>query len=104
MLDMDDQHSVTHICTNIEARDGYHYYHYFMAATHLKFGSTFICCCSQSSESQRQVPDNRRRRIHTRMETFSYNGYINGIIDRPNSYVRITIKHSTGGSVMELRM
>ncbi|KAG2214782.1 hypothetical protein INT45_011563 [Circinella minor] len=96
MLDMDDQHLVTHIRTSIEARDGYHYYHYFMAATHLKFGSTFICCCSQSSESQRQVPDNRRRRIHTRMETFSCNGYINGMIDRPNSYVRITIEHSTG--------
>ena len=95
MLDLDDQHLITRIRASIEARDGYHYYQYFTPATQLKFGSTFFCCCSQSSESQRQVPDDRRRRIQTRMEAFSCNGSINGMIDRPNGYVCITIEHST---------
>ncbi|KAG2221941.1 hypothetical protein INT45_013277 [Circinella minor] len=30
------------------------------------------------------------------METFSCNGYVNGMIDRLNCYVRVTIEHSTG--------
>ena len=90
-----DQHLVIRIHASIEARDVYHYYQYFTPGTQLKFGNTFVCCCSQSSESQRQVPDDRRRRIYTRMEVFSCNGSINGMIDKPNGYVRITIEHST---------
>ena len=96
MLNLDDQHLVTRIRASIEARDGYHYYQYFTTGPQLKFDSTFVCCCSQSSESQRQVPDDRCRRIFTRIETFSCNGSINGMIDRANGYVRITIEHSTG--------
>ena len=96
MLDMDDQQLVTRIRASIEARDGYHYYQYFTPNTQLKFGSTFVCCCSQSSETQRQVPEDRLKRRHTRMETFNCNGTIHGMIDRPNRFVRVTIKHPTG--------
>ena len=96
MLDLDDKRLVIRIPASIEARDGYHYYQYVTPGTQLKSASTFVYCCPQSSESQRQVPYDRCRHIHTWMEAFICSGSINGMVDRPNGYVRITNEHLTG--------
>ncbi|KAI9243340.1 hypothetical protein BDA99DRAFT_530641 [Phascolomyces articulosus] len=96
MAAMDDEQLLTDIRTRVEGRDGYHYYQYFTKDTRLKYGNSFICACSQDYDTQRQVVDDRRKRICTRMDVSLCGGFIKGLIERRFEYVHLTIEHSIG--------
>ncbi|KAI9244989.1 hypothetical protein BDA99DRAFT_543853, partial [Phascolomyces articulosus] len=64
--------------------------------TRIEFGRTFSCHCSQDQDAQRQVTDANRRRLDSRMETFTCGGRIDGMIDKHSSYVHLDIEHSIG--------
>ncbi|KAI9274602.1 hypothetical protein BDA99DRAFT_556013 [Phascolomyces articulosus] len=77
MAAMDDEQLLTDIRIRVEGRDGYHYNQYFTKDTRLKYGNSFICACSQDYDTQRQVVDDRRKRICTRMgASFASHSYI----------------------------
>ena len=96
LIQMDEEHILAHICNAIEARDGYKYYREFTPNPSLKFARSFCCRCSQDYDVQRQVFNDDRQRIHTRMETYLCGGQVTGVIDKRNAYVHVSIEHSTG--------
>ncbi|KAG2218866.1 hypothetical protein INT45_001689 [Circinella minor] len=85
LIQMDEEHILAHICNAIEARDGYKYYREFTPNPSLKFARSFCCRCSQDYDVQRQVFNDDRQRIHSRMETYLCGGQVTGVIDKRNA-------------------
>ena len=91
-----DDALLLYLISQIEARDGYHYYRKTVANPMLRHSLSFQYVCCQNAAVQRQVPDDDRIRVYYRMETYTCGGEIQGHIDRRNGYVYLKISHPSG--------
>lgn len=88
-----DTDLIDRVLEEIQRCDGYRYITKNVGDPIKKSDIQFTAYCAQPRELQQQVSEESRRRLYTRMTSYSCGGCVSGKIDRRNMAVHILIRH-----------